>query len=200
MFRLMPALVTIDIGANPLHVLFHGTVLGKLTTATAGNFRQASVVHCHELFGKRIDLTAMTGIESIRSWVSMGHKVEIGINLFAPKLEAMHVMVHRPPSARPLRTPYKMFLTPYLVDIDIMLNAPGTALRLHGLPHHDIRCLRVVYSRLEIETSLWDFLNVVFNPQLPPAYMTTTIFVGHQPFCYALVKSDQHLESKVLDC
>lgn len=194
MLRLMPALRTIDISANPLHAPWNGSVLGKLTTATAETLRQASAVHCRGLLGRVFNMTALEKIDSIKSWVSVGHQVSHLIDKIAPELETMSIRVHWPPNARPVLEPYKIFLTPRLMHIDIMLSVPGTTLHLHGLPHCDIKSLRVSSSKISIEKRLWDWLNATFRFRLP-----SVIFLDNQPVSHVLLQSNDVLELVTLD-
>ena len=199
MFRLMPALGTINAGANPLHTPFHGTVLGKLTTATAGTFRQARVVHCSGVLGRVFNMTAIEGIDSIKSWVSVGHQVNHLLDKIAPELETMSVRVHWPPNARPVLKSYKVFLTPHLRHVDITLCVPGSTLHLHGLPHCDITLLRVASSRVSIEQHLWDWLLATFHFRLTGMTTYTSAFLDDEPVSHVLLHSNDIAEPVMLD-
>lgn len=158
-------------------------------------------LHCHGLSSTASDMSAIEGIDSIRSWVSVGLQMHLWVDKMAPKLEVMRITVHWPLNARPLHAD-KMLLTPFLMEIDIVFNEPGATLHLHGLPHHDIRLLRVVCSRLEIEESLclWDLLSAVFKSQLPTPHKTTYYLVGYQAVEHVVLYLNDNSGSAILHC
>ena len=149
---LMPALQTIDIGEHPLHVPFHGTVRGKLTSTTAPTFQQAKVAHCTGCLGRMADVQ---DIDSIKTWISEQEDDAGVISRLAPKLEVLRLRV-----LGPYVKLTSLFLTPWLTVIDI---AYSLYVHLCGLPHASMQSLRVESPNICIEWSLWEWLQNAFS-------------------------------------